>query len=523
MIGLDELADELVSLLPDNEARPFSVEALAGGHVHQLAAMRDRSNWIHLLCDRQAGKTWSDMGILLDNALERPHSLGVFLGLVGTGLTVSVWPKWKLLCERFSVDCRHNNTEKLTTFPNGAMVVFGGTDDLTHVRKYLGNRLDDCVFIVDEAQAQKRAMLEYLIDNLLPPMCTPTTRVILSGVLPDVPVGMFLDLAEPDAASDTGGRGEWRKWSHHSWGRLDNVHTPEAAQMLAQLEATKGAADPQLLRDWKRVQRVWSKGATAYGYDRSRCGYRPTLASWATPDMLPPGVLLATVPPAGVDTFAIGLDPAATSDRFAVVLWGWSRTRRMGVWQVAEWVTPRRANALESQWLAVVKLFRERYGLIYRTIRDAGSAATVNDLLYQTHGIIIEPAIKGPGSLRARVDRFADLLSAGEAHIIEGSQLEEDLIRAAWDKDARDRGEWKWDSQHHPDVGDAGGYAIPAYVETAPKPVTPSTDTEDQAAAKVAAAALKQRLESAGRPPPPGAPRIAGQLWGQRPRRPGGW
>lgn len=522
-MDLNALADELVELLPDDEVRPFSVEALAGGHAPQLAAMRDRSNWIHLLCDRQAGKTWADMGILLDNAIERPHSLGVFLGLVSTGLTISVWAKWKLLLERFSVPCAHNNTEKLTRFPNGAMVVFGGTDDLANVRKYLGNRLDGCVFVIDEAQAQKRAMLEYLLDNLLPPMCTPTTRVVLSGVLPDVPAGLFLDLAEPDTVSDTGGRGEFRKWSHHSWGRLDNVHTPEAAEMLATLEASKGAGDAQLMRDWKGCRRVWSKGATAYGYDRAKNGYRPRLATWALPDMLPPGVLLATVPPEGIDRFAIGADPAATSDRFAEVLWGWSSTKRMGVWQIAEWVTARGANATESQWLAVIKLWRERYGLIYRAIRDAGSAATVNDLLYHSHGLIIEAAIKGPGSLRARVDRLADLLDLGEAHIIEGSQLEEDLIRAKWDKDARDKGLWEWDSQHHPDVGDAASYAIPAYLETAPKPKAPSTDTEEQAAAKAADAALKQRMEQA-RQPAPTAPRIAGQLWGaRRPPRPGGW
>lgn len=501
---------------------PFTLAAFAGEHRHQLAAMVDRANWLHLLCDRQAGKTWADLGVLLDNALEHENSLGIFLGLVGTGLTISVWPKWKLLCEQFGIDCAHNNTEKLTRFPNGALVVFGGTDDLANVKKYLGNRLHNCVFIIDEAQAQKLAMLDYLLNNLLPPMCTPTTRVILSGVLPDVPVGMFLDLAEPDQISDTGGRGDWRRWSHHTWGRLDNVHTPEAAQMLAALELAKGANDPQLLRDWRRCKRVWNKGATAYGYDRVKNGYRPVMADWATPDMCPPGLMLATVPPPGIDRFALGLDPAATSDRFAIVLWGWSSTKRMGVWQIAEWVTARKANALESEYLAVVKLFREKYGAIVRTIRDAGSAQTVNDLLYHSHGIVIEPAIKGPGSLRARVDRLADLLASAEAHVIEGSSLEEDLIKAAWDKDARARGDWAWDSQHHPDVGDAGSYAIPAYLETAPKPRVPSTDTEAQAAEKDALAANKKRLEEAQRPPQ-APPRVAGQLWSGRAPRGGGW
>jgi hypothetical protein len=342
-------------------------------------------------------------------------------------------------------------------------------------------------------------MLEYLLDNLLPPMCTPTTRVVLSGVLPDVPAGMFLDLAEPDAKSGTGGRGEWRKWSHHSWGRLDNVHTPEAAEMLAALERTKGAADPQLLRDWKGCQRVWDPHATAYRYNAARNAYRPILADWATPDMCRPGVMLATVPPVDVDTFAIGLDPAATADRFAAILWGWSSRRRAGVWQVAEWVTARGANASETEYLAVLKLWRAQYGTILRTIRDAGSASTVNDVLWKTHGINIEPALKGPGSLRARVDRLSDLCDTGQAHIIEGSQLEEDLQKAKWDKDARAAGRYEWDSAHHPDVADAGSYGVVAFLETAPEPRKPSGLTEAQAAAKAEAEAWKRRSEEAQR------------------------
>src|SRR4051812_6601552 len=73
----------------------WSLETFAAGHQPQLAAMTDRSNWLHLMCDRQSGKTWADLGILLDNALAHRNSVNVFLGLVSTGLTLSVWPKWQ--------------------------------------------------------------------------------------------------------------------------------------------------------------------------------------------------------------------------------------------------------------------------------------------------------------------------------------------------------------------------------------------------------------------------------------------
>lgn len=517
-MSVQDLVSELFDLLPQQPA--WSLETFANGHASQLAAMRADSNWLHFLCDRQSGKTWADMGVLLDNALARPGSLGVFLGLVGTGLKISVWAKWQLVTERFGVDCRHNQTEKLTTFANGSMVVFGGTDDLTNVRKYLGNRLADSVFIIDEAQDQKSAMLDYLLNNLLPPMMTPTTRVVLSGVLPDVPAGFFLDLATPDEKSGTGGKGEWAKWSHHSWGRLDNVHTPEAAEMLRRLEETKGVNDPQLLRDWKGVQRVWDPHATAYRYLRVKNAYRPVLASWCTPDMCAPGVMIATVPPKGIDMFAIGLDPAATCDRFAAVLWGWSSTARLGVWQVAEWVTARRANASETQWLAPVKLWTEqyrRYGAMTRVIRDAGSASTVNDVLWQSHAINIEPALKGPGSLRARVDRLSDLCDTGQAHIIEGSQLEEDLMKAKWDKDARAAGKYEWDSAHHPDVADAGSYGVVPFVETAPAPKKTDPRSDAQRLNDAADEAYRKRSEEA-KAPPRLKPRDSAVIWTPRGR-----
>lgn len=525
MPELDALIDELVGLLPPDEGRQaWSLEAYAGGHERQLAAMLDRANWLHFLCDRQSGKTWADLGILLDNALNNPASINVFLGLVGTGLTLSVWPKWQALLDRFGVEHRSRQDEKITTLPNGAIVAFGGTDDLQNVKKYLGNRLHNCVFVIDEAQDQKSSVLRYLLDVLLEPMCTPTTRIILSGVLPDLPVGHFLSLAEYDPASKTGGGRGHEKWSHHSWGRLDNVHTPEAADRLAQLELEKGADDPQLMRDWKGVQRVWDASMTAYRYSAARDAWNWTPAPWARPDLLLPGVLMvalpivphptnAASPPVTLDRFAIGLDPAATADRFASVLWGWSSKERIGLWQVAEWVTARGANSLESQWVEVLKVFKARYsqyGHVGRIIRDSAGGTGVGDLLRQSHGIVIEPVIKGPGSLRARVDRLADLLGTGHCHVMAGGELENDLKLAKWDVKAREEGRWDFDSSHHPDVADAGTYGAVAFYEAQEKPEGQQYATEMAAAAGAAKAAIEARFKHV---PKQSRPTDSRQLW----------
>lgn len=257
--------------------KTFTPERFAAGHKPQLCLIKDRSPWIHVLCDRQSGKTWGDIGMMADNATRYPGSPNVFLGLKGTGINFSVWePLWKPLCEKYQLKVKLNNTIMLAKFANGSRAIFAGTDDLSNVKKYLGNRLKNGLFIIDESQDQTDQVLTYLLKTLLPPMLTPTSRVVLSGVLPDTPVGLFLALAERDEASGTGGKG--KGWSHHGWGRFSNVHTPEAREQLAKYmrDHDIDENDPQIQRDWLGCKRVWDLKATAYKYRPERNGYDPT-------------------------------------------------------------------------------------------------------------------------------------------------------------------------------------------------------------------------------------------------------
>jgi hypothetical protein len=275
------------------------------------------------------------------------------------------------------------------------------------------------------------------------------------------------------------------------------------------------------MRDWKGVQRVWDSSLTAYRYSAARDQWTGTAAPWMwkiDAEPLLPGKLIAVVPPKGIDRFSIGLDPAATADRFAIVLWGWSSKERLGLWQLAEWVTARGANALESQWLEVVKRLKLEYapwGNITRVIRDAGSSRQTNDLLWQSHGLMIEPAIKGPGSLRARVDRLADVLGTGQAHILAGSELENDLKLAKWSLKAREESRWEFDSSHHPDVADAGTYGAVAYYEQAPLPEVKEQITEEEFMQRDAEASIKQAWEDT-HSQPIFKPRDSESIWGGR-------
>lgn len=445
-------ARALASLVSRARLGSFTLEDFCGGHTPQLGFTKDRSPYIHVMCARQSGKTQGDGGIMLDNGLNAPGSTNLFLGLNGTAVRTSVWePVWKShLFHRYHLPDWHNETRMLTAFPNGARVLFAGTDDMRHVKSYLGNRLANGVVIIDEAQDQSDAVLRYILTVLLPPMLTSTSRVILSGVLPDVPAGYFYELAAP------GGNG----WSHHEWGRAANVHTPNAMAELAEYMRLHNLAesDPQIQRDWY-MRRAWDMNATAYRYETQRNGYLPTRPAWAddvTPDS---GRVIAAVPHDGIDRFTVAIDPGS-ADRSAVEVWGWGDTTEE-IQHVFDWSSERNARLSWSQIAKVLKVIQDNFDpecWFY----DAGSSKNELDTFQADYGIpVIKAANKG--DLPGQVRRVNDVLQQGRAKVMIGSKLEEDYLKARWDTEARSRGQWKWAPQWHPDPSEAARYALAGY------------------------------------------------------------
>lgn len=414
------------------------------------------------MCARQSGKTWGDDGILLENALTNPRSTNLFLGLKGTGVKTSNWfPIWKPLCEKAGVpDDWHNETEMRTTFPNGARVMFGGTDDLSNVKKYLGNSLPGGVVIIDEAQDQSSDVLRYILKQLLVPMLRRDTRVIVSGVLPDVPAGLFYELAADQPLADRPDLAKSKGWSHHEWGRAANVFTPEAMDILRDYMRDHFLTedDPQIQRDWY-MRRVWNLDATAYRYSRDRNGYQPQRPAWLTGTMHGKGNILAAVPHAGITEFTVGIDPGG-GDRTSVVGWGWGQETQE-VQHIFEWVTDRNVSTSLSDIADACGLFEEHYpGAQY--VWDPGSGKMELDTFGADFGIpLIRAATKT--DLPGQVRRNNDLLTKGWAKVMVGSKLEEDYQKARWDADARARGTWRWSNQWHPDPSEAARYGLQGY------------------------------------------------------------
>lgn len=489
MIELADI-DVLLDLLGDTAPR-WSLEHFCGGHAEQLGFCRDRTPWIHVMCARQSGKSRGCLGLLLDNALAVPRSTNVFLGLTAKGVRTSQWfPAWLPLLEQYGVTCRNNETEMTTTFPNGSRIIFGGTDDLSHVKTYLGNRLDGSVFILDEAQDQPDGVLRYITGTLLPPMLTPSSRVVLSGVLPDVEVGYFFELATDQPLASAPGLRVSKGWSHHEWGRAANVHTPEAMDQLRAYMAAHGLTenDPQIARDWF-LRRMWRKDATGYHYDRARNGYRPRVPDWLEAERVklealgvPIDSLMAALPNDGVTHVSVAIDPGGR-DRTSLEATGWGdRDRR--VQHLFEWSTPRNSVAKLSHVGAVSAIAQRYYSPAWWTWDAPGKLEI--DTFGRDYGIGAVKAankVDMPGQVR----RCNDLLEQGRFDVMSGSALETDYQRAVWDKNARANGIWRWSSAWHPDPAESARYTLAPYWDSfeARDPRTPQERDRDAFVADV--------------------------------------
>jgi len=476
--------DELLELIEDDAPSGLTVELLANGHAKQAGALRDLlhnpNRWHSWFTSRRSGKTTAAAFALVLYALAAPRRNCIYIGLTKAHawdviLREIVVP----LLEQRGIPHVLNKTRQTVTFPNGSVCSFGGSDDMRHVQTILGNRLS--LAVIDEQQSQSPKVLRELVLRILPPALSDSGdgRLLLCGTWPDIEAGFALEQFRSG------------RYVTHSWAMVDNPHLRDpAAEQQAYLDATgRTRDDPEYQRDWEGTP-VWSNVATAYRYS-DRNAWEGVTAPWSLALDLKPGKLIAAMPPDGVNLFTIGIDPASSSDRYAAVVWGWSSVNPVGLWQVAEWTTDRGAYTVKSQWLAALKQFVTHYKATVQITSD--SQATADDVALIEHGLVIEPAQKGRGSLKQRVDRLSDLLATGRAHVLKGSALEHDLKLAKFDLEARAEGKYEWDDTViHPDVADAATYALPAYIEAVerlPKMAPPLFD--------------ENAWRAAFRPPPP--------------------
>lgn len=465
------IAQELAKRLAAN-AETFTPEAVVGNHSkQQLAYIKSTARYVLACCSRQAGKTHANMAILALTAMATPRVACIYIGISSDQVRRSAWRKiWKPMLAKYKLPA--TSTEDMTTtFANGSTVIFRSLDDERHVSTFLGDSLASGICIIDECQDASSELLE-TVERAIEPCLINTTaekpvpgRLIWSGTFPETPTGRYWNIYKGGSTS----------YDRHTWCMFDNTFYPNARTELESVKARLGVTDqePHIQREYFGNP-VYDITATAYGFNPNKNFYQHITPVWESTLSLPPFVVKAAIP-VDCTTYVIGIDPAGTTDRYAIEVWGWG-PESPNVYQVFEAITAKGANPLQSQANAVVAAISRLYTGVAGIVRDHGSAAVTDDTLLHEFGIgNVEPAVKA--ELKARVDRFRDLLGTGRAFVMKDSALAEDLALSRWDLRARERGQWRWHSSHHPDAADAAVYAIGKYIslyQPDPEPVIES-------------------------------------------------
>lgn len=453
-------------------------EAIASGkhgerHQTQIDILNSQAQNLIFMCSRRSGKSEVCCGLLLMTAVKTPDVSCLYLALTADAAEL-IFRKWKKLLRRLRVPNTTSDSSQYTEFPNGSRVLFTGTDDTRRVTHLLGDQMAGGIAIIDEAQSDP-GIMETTVEDVLAPCLDETThdkptpgRLVLSGTVPDVPAGYFWTTWTNNRNDDDTATKPGSLWQTFAWSRYDNPFQLNNAQREEEYRKKYNltAEDPEVQRRW-HGKRVFARFATAYRFDPRAHTYSPSSVEVV---QIGPFKCTFAALPEGCDRFIVGIDQAQRRDRFTFVGWTWNHVLKNNLWQFMEAGTEPGGDPQESEWLAIAATTRTRYpdGSM-EFCRDAGgSSAPVNDALRFSHGIMINSAIKTPGSLKARVQRLSDLLAIGVAKVIEGGQLADDLTTAKWSIKARESGKWEFDkSARSPDYCDAAGYPLdlPSYTQ----------------------------------------------------------
>lgn len=475
---------------------------IADGHGPQLelmercAELAEDGTFKHrnviAIASRRAAKSTSICGILATDGSQY-DGVQIYFGKNKPAVRLSIWTKvWKpFLRKHFGPPGGNyslNETSMVTTFLSGGIVAFTGTDDVSHIENYLGNKLRRA--ILDEVQSQPSRVLNPLIDRILPPALSDVGgQMILAGTIPDVPAGEFYEIWMT-------GEG----WLKRNWSRFENPHLGTVEHQMKELGLYLRASkrkidDPLVQRDWFG-KFVFDSSATAYQYDPSKNAYLPVEPPWFDEwlrqfegDLAFPNIhrtiepddgtarhgIMAATPLPGIEVFACAIDPGA-GDRFSVVVTGWG-TGTQSVQQVFEFSGPRNANFSWSMIDPIRRAIQAHYAPSWWFYDAGGSKVVLDTFVGDTQLPALQPAKKAT-AVRHQVARVSDIARKGWLQIMSGSALEEDLQKCRWDPGARAKMEWKMSTTWHPDPADSFRYTLEAYFDIYDAPEKEKTDEE---------------------------------------------
>lgn len=423
---------------------------LSGCSEQQRAFIVDPAKNKSLRCPRRAGKTWAMASYATWLGEAFPGSRVLIISLTLGSTMENYWRQAtagiETMNQLYRLGLRYNDTRLTWQHENGSRGILRGADSKADIEKLRGATAEADLTIIDECKSFAPAFLDELIRDILRPgLMTRKGTLVLGGTPGLIPVGTFYNATCPTARSEKGalfnipyelrtreayanaGRG---LWSLHSW-TIEENPVPGQWEYALDIKANEGWDDDH--PSWRREylgEWVTDESGLVYAYmgckEKGTVNWEPKRTA-SNPTGLPPED--------GPWHLVWGAD-FGFEDDFALVVAAYSEQLRelRHVWDFKE------KHLIIDEMAVKFEEAHRRFGAPVAIVGDAGALGKlVVESLNSMYGIPIVKADK-----HEKFDHIELLNSdfhAGRIKIVEGTDLEIELMRLQWDlsKDSKAR------------------------------------------------------------------------------------
>ncbi len=212
----------------------------------QLDFINDPSKRKAAVCSRRAGKSFAVSRYLLQEAIDNPGAMCVYIARTREAAKRILWNMLKDADKQYRLGIKFNNAALIAALPNGSEIIFTGANDSSDVDKLRGSAF--ALAVLDEA-AFFNIDLKELVREVLTPALLDTDGTLAMISTPNSQcAGLFYDITE---GGDYG-------YSTHRWTIRDNPYMKEAIVAIERdiKSGILNSSDPAYKREYEGL---WMK------------------------------------------------------------------------------------------------------------------------------------------------------------------------------------------------------------------------------------------------------------------------
>ena len=212
----------------------------------QLDFINDPSKRKAALCTRRAGKSFAVSRYLIQEAIDNPETLCVYIARTREAAKRILWNMLKQADKQYRLGLKFNNATLIARFPNGSEIIFTGANDASDVDKLRGAAFS--LAVLDEAAFFNINVKELVRDVLSPALLDNDGTLAMISTPNEVCAGFFFDITELEKYG----------YSTHKWSIKDNPYMTQAVKAIER-DVKAGILDPTEPSYKREYEGLWVK------------------------------------------------------------------------------------------------------------------------------------------------------------------------------------------------------------------------------------------------------------------------